>query len=64
MEWVGIPLLLMGLLVLGSLLVLGGALLLLLKLGVIGHYATRQEPPQAGEYGLEQSSNAGQNNKN
>jgi hypothetical protein len=44
-----------------ALLLLGGSVVLLLKLGVIAQYATKPEEPAAvGDYGLEQSREAGE----
>lgn len=56
MELVAIPLVLLAL-GFGFLLILGGGLFFLLKWGAIGHYALKkEEPPQPGDYGLDQSS--------
>jgi len=57
MELVGIPvaLCLGGL---GLLAVLGGGALVLIKLGVIGQYAFKEEPPDLGDYELDQSHEA------
>jgi len=41
--------------VLVLLLVLGGGALLLVKLGVITHYALKPDPPEPGDFGLDQS---------
>ena len=40
--------------------VLGVGLLVLIKLGVIANYALKQEPPDEGEYSLDQSQEAGE----
>ncbi len=40
--------------------VLGVGVLVLIKLGVIANYALKQEPPHEGEYGLDQSQEAGE----
>jgi hypothetical protein len=40
--------------------VLGVGVLVLIKLGVIAKYALKQEPPDEGEYGLDQSHEAGE----
>lgn len=41
-------------------IVLGAVVLVLIKLGVIVQYATKEEPLEEGNYGLEQSRRAGE----
>jgi hypothetical protein len=59
MELVGLPL---GLCAagIGLLAALGVGVLVLIKLGVITQYAFKQEPPDEGDYGLDQSSEVGE----
>jgi hypothetical protein len=57
MEILGIPLALcLG--GIGLLLALGAGIVVLVKLGVIAKYALKDEPPEGGEYGLDQSREA------
>lgn len=44
----------------GLVIGLGVVVLVLVKLGVIVQYATKEEPPEEGDYGLEQSRGAGE----
>jgi hypothetical protein len=44
---------------LGLLAGVGGLILVLIKLGVIAQYATREEPPDTASYGLDESREAG-----
>ena len=44
----------------GLAVILGIAALVLIKLGVITHYAFKDEPSQTGDFGLDQSREAGE----
>jgi len=54
MEFCGLPLLLLIVLIV-LLLVGAGAVVVLLKLGVIAQYWSKDEPPEGGDYSLDQS---------
>jgi hypothetical protein len=59
MEPVCSPLVLVGALV-ALLVVLGIGAVVLVKLGVLAHYAVKEEVPDQGDYDLDQSQEAGQ----
>jgi hypothetical protein len=59
MEPVCSPLVLVGALV-ALLVVLGIGAVVLVKLGVLAHYAVQEEVPDQGDYDLDQSQEAGQ----
>ena len=59
MEPVCSPLILIGALV-ALLVVLGIGVVVLLKLGVLARYAVKEEKADRGEYGLDQSHEAGE----
>ncbi len=59
MELVGLPLAICVPLVV-LLVALGVGAVVLLKLGVIAKYLTKEEPPEYGDYGLDQSHESGE----
>ena len=59
MELVCNPLVLIGALV-ALLVALGIGVIVLLKLGILARYALKEETPDQGDYGLDQSQEAGQ----